>query len=267
MTNNYFNNQSHIDLLWDMGYLGRRVRVGIVDTGLYTTKGIKKRIACGHNFSLDISPRDDISSNCYHGLAVASLILSVAPSVKLVIAKVLNDKGEGDPRKTAEGIRYCIAQNCDIINCSVAGPADKELENAINEARAKGILVVAATGNDGKEKLMYPASYFNCIAVGSIDKDCNIADFSNYNVFVNLVAPGVDIPLKIDNERIIDSGTSFSAPLVAGVLALLKEKLRNDLKRKPTYDEIYNLLISNCEFIENVDIKKQGNGYINFKNV
>ena len=262
----YFNEQSHIDTLWDKGYTGKRVKVGIVDTGILASDiaKIKKNIICGHNFSLDCSGRNNITSSTYHGFAVASLVLSVAPKAKLVIAKVLNDEGMGDPRRTAQGIRYCISKKCDIINCSIAGPMDKDLENAVNEAHAKGVVVVSATGNDGKNRLLYPASYLNCLSVGSINEALEISPFSNYNVFMTMVAPGEDIIFDISGEKIMDSGTSFSAPLVSGTLALLKEKLKEELGRKPKYSELYDKLIKNCIIINNVDNIKQGYGYLDF---
>lgn len=262
----YFNEQSHIDVLWDKGYTGKRVKVGIVDTGILASDitRIKKNIVCGHNFSLDGSGRNNITSNTYHGFAVASLVLSVAPKAKLVIAKVLTDKGMGTPKRTAQGIRYCINKKCDIINCSIAGPMDSDLEDAINEAYDKGIIVVAATGNDGRKRLSYPASYLNCLSIGSINKSLDISSFSNYNVFITMVAPGEDLIFDINGEKIKDSGTSFSAPLVSGALALLKEKLKIELGRKPKYNELYNELIKNCVTVNNIDRVKQGHGYLDF---
>ena len=263
----YFNEQSHVDVLWEEGYTGKRVKVGIVDTGISASEitKINKNIICGHNFSLDGSPRNDFTSSTHHGYAVASLVLSVAPKAKLVIAKVLDDEGMGNPRRTARGIRYCIDKKCDIINCSIAGPMDKDLEDAVNEAYSKGIIVVAATGNDGRNRLLYPASYLNCISVGSINKSLEVSPFSNYNVFMTMVAPGEDIIFNINKEKITDSGTSFSAPLVSGTLALLKEKLKEELGRKPKYSELYDELIKNCVIINNIDNIKQGHGYLDFK--
>ena len=246
---------------------GKRVKIGIVDTGISRENYsmISENIIGGYNFSLDCTGRDNIKAKCYHGFAVASIVLNIAPKAKLVIAKVLNDKGEGDPKKTAEGIRYCISKKCHVINCSVAGPHDPELEEAVNEAYSKSIIVVGATGNDGRNKLLYPASYLNCIGVGACDKNNKLAEFSNYNVFMDLIAFGNKVEISTKKNIIIDSGTSFSAPLVTGTLALLREQFKLENNRSPKYDELRDLLLGNCIFDYNVDRLKQGNGFLNYK--
>ena len=88
MANNYFIEQSHIDILWDMGYKGKGIRVGVVDSGMRDKNhpSIKNKIVAGRNFSLDRRKKDDISSRCFHGEAVASLITEVAPNIELVVA-------------------------------------------------------------------------------------------------------------------------------------------------------------------------------------
>ena len=248
-------------------YTGKRVKIGVVDTGIsYDNYSmISNSILGGYNFALDGTGNDYIKSECYHGFAVASIILKVAPKAKLVIAKVLNDKGEGDPKKTAEGIRYCIRKKCHIINCSIAGPHDSDLEEAVNEAHARDIVVVGAAGNDGRNRLLYPASYLNCIGVGACDKNNKLAEFSNYNVFMDLIALGDKVEISTKKNIIIDSGTSFSAPLVTGKLALLREQFKLENNRPPKYGELRNLLLGNCVFILNMDRLKQGNGYLNYK--
>ena len=248
-------------------YTGKRVKIGIVDTGISRENYsmISENIIGGYNFSLDCTGRDNIKAECLHGFAVASIILKVAPKAKLIIAEVLNDRGEGDPKKTAEGIRYCIDKKCHIINCSVAGPHDPELEEAVNEAHAKGIVVVGATGNDGRNKLLYPASYLNCIGVGACDKNNKLAEFSNYNVFMDLIAFGDKVEISTKKNIIIDSGTSFSAPLVTGTLALLREQFKSKNNRTPKCEELRDLLLGNCVLDYNIDRLKQGNGYLNYK--
>ena len=149
--NNYFNEQSHVDILWGMGYTGKGIRVGIVDTGIQDLShpSICDNIIKGHNWSLDGSGRNNITSSSYHGLAVASLVTYVAPEVELVIAKVLDDEGYGNPMRTANGINYCINNNCDIINCSIAGPHEPILEETVNKAANSNIMIVASSGNGG----------------------------------------------------------------------------------------------------------------------
>ena len=242
----------------------KSVRIGIVDTGISSINYsmIGGNILSGHNFSLDGTDRHYIKSETYHGFAVASIILKVAPKAKLVIAKVLNDKGEGSPKRTAEGIRYCISKKCHIINCSIAGPHDPDLEDAVNEAYSKGIIVVGATGNDGRNRLLYPASYPNCIGVGACDKDNKLTKFSNYNIFMDLIAFGDEVRISTKKDIIIDRGTSFSAPLVTGELALLRRHFELRYNRPPKCDELKNMLLKKCIFNLSVDPIEQGNGHL-----
>ena len=265
MANNYFIEQSHIDILWAMGYTGKGIRVGLVDSGIRDINhpSIKNKIVAGRNFSLDRRKKDDISSRCFHGEAVASLITEVAPDIELVVAKALDNWGTGNPNTVAEAIRYCVNQGCDIINCSVATFDKPKLAEAVKWATDKGVIIVSATGNDGKYTKLYPSSYEEVISVGAIDKDCNLAYFSNYNEYIDVVALGVDLQVAIvDGGTIGASGTSFSAPLVAGTLALLKQKFIYDNKREPSRDELYNIMIGYCKVLDNIEPEKQGFGYI-----
>ena len=240
------------------------VRIGIVDTGISSINYsmIGGNILGGHNFSLDGTGRNYIKSETYHGFAVASIILKVAPKAKLVIAKVLNDEGEGTPKRTAKGIRYCISKKCHIINCSIAGPHDPDLEDAVNEAYSKGIVIVGATGNDGRNRLLYPASYLNCIGVGACDKDNKLTEFSNYNAFMDLIAFGDEVRIPTKEGIIIDRGTSFSAPLVTGELALLQQQFELKYNRLPKCDELKDMLLKKCIFDPSVDPIEHGNGYL-----
>ena len=103
------------------------------------------------------------------------------------------------------------------------------------------------------------------MSVGSISRDYHRSEFSNYNAFMTLLAPGENISFKVNNEEIIDSGTSYSAPLVSGTLALLKEKLKCELGRKPKYDEIHAMLVKNCVIANNIKMIEQGCGYLDFE--
>ena len=203
-----------------------KIRVGIVDTGIQNPDhpAIKGKIVAGCNFSLDRKKKNDISSTTYHGMAVASVITRTCPDVELVIAKVLNYWGEGTPNTTANGIIYCVNQGCEIINCSVAGPPSKKLEEAVKYANDRGVIVVAASGNDGKATKYYPACYPDVVTVGAMDNNGERADFSTHNEFVDTLAPGVDIEVAFRDGTINDTGTSFSAPYITGKISLLIKK-------------------------------------------
>ena len=203
------------------------VRIGIVDTGLQHPNhpAVSGKRVAGRNFSLDRKKKDDISSTTYHGMAVASVITRINPNVELVIAKVLNYWGEGTPNTTADGIIYCVNQGCKIINCSVAGPPSKKLEEAVRYANDKEVIVVAASGNDGKATKYYPACYPDVVTVGAADNEGNRADFSTHNECVDTLALGVDIEVAFRDGTIKDTGTSFSAPIITGKISLLIENL------------------------------------------
>ena len=217
-----------------------KIRIGIVDTGIQNPDhpAIKGKIVSCANFSYDGRKSTDILSNNSHGQAVASVITRVAPESELVIVKALDDLGVGTPDNVANGIRYCIAIGCDIINCSVATTHSRKLEEAVKLAYSLGVIVVAASGNVGSNIQFYPCSYKETIGVGAMDNDGKLADFSSQSKFVDILAPGVDVEVAYDKDGYtLMSGTSFATPFITGKLALLKEQYR-ELSPK----ELLNLL-------------------------
>ena len=268
----YFEVQSHISLLHKQGFKGKGIKVGVIDTGIAYKNhpAIKGKIIAGKNFTNDGRSSNDISSKHFHGQAVTSLVLAIAPQAEIVVAKVLDDKGSGDTGITTKGIKYCIEQGVDIINMSLGGGHDDEMEQAVREATDKGICVVVASGNEstGKPVESYPAAYDDSIAVGAIDANYNLADFSNFNNFIDVVAPGVKVKVADgQSDYSFANGTSFSAPIISGVLAVLKQKFINDFNRKPSDAELYGMLTYCCRFINNMDYNKQGHGFVDFKDL
>ena len=218
----------------------KKIRVGIVDTGIQNPDhpAIKNNIVSCANFSYDGRKSTDILSSNSHGQAVASVITRVAPESELVIVKTLDDLGVGTPDNVANGIRYCIAVGCDIINCSVATHHSRKLEEAVKLANNKGVIVVAASGNDGKATKYYPACYHYVVAVGAMNNNGKKADFSSRNEFVDILAPGVDIEVAYGKDGYtLMSGTSFATSFITGKLALLKEQYR-----ELNSEELLNLL-------------------------
>lgn len=272
---NYYMQQSHINLLWADGLTGSGIKVGVVDTGAQVDHPmIAGKIVAGKNFAGDGTQDPDDLSGHYHGTFVTSLIAGnymnnklygVAPNVEIVIARVFNDNGTGYREWVANGINYCIEQGCDIINCSLSFPSDSDtriLQQALENAIAQDISVVCTSGNTAEYEERYPSAYDNAISIGSIDYDYDISSFSTYNNFVDIVAPGDNIYAAYTNsEYTTASGTSASAPLISGTLALLKQKFIRDFGRKPNEAELFAMLIKQTRALPDIDRQHQGHGY------
>src|SRR5205085_760750 len=132
-----------------------------------------------------------------------------------------------------------------IINLSLGGPStSSSLQSAINYAWSKNIVIVAAAGNAGNSTPEYPAACSNVVAVSATDSNDALASFSSYGSDVALSAPGVNITTTtMDGGYGTVSGTSFSSPIVSGLVALMatiNPQLSNaqlvDLLKKNTDD-------------------------------
>lgn len=197
------------------------------------------------------------SSAAYHGTAVSSLIAGRANNSiggsgmswgsKVLPVQVLDDSGDGDTISVALGIRYAVDQGVNIINMSLGTNSDDPLvSEQIDYATQNGVIVIAASGNDGCDCVSYPARYPSVIAVGATNAANGLAGFSSYGTNLDIVAPGVNLCSVIWTNTATTglntcglNGTSFSSPLVAGAVALL-------LSQNPTLTpaQVNNALIS-----------------------
>jgi hypothetical protein len=140
---------------------------------------------------------------------------------------VLSETGEGSHFTVAAGIDWAVAHGADVINMSLTGPSGSvTLLDAVRNASRAGVVLVAASGNYNSS-VGYPAAYDDVIAVGSNDAAGNRSWFSNYGPELDLLAPGELIPTTAcdcaewNGGYVLVNGTSFSAPHVAGVAALV----------------------------------------------
>ena len=219
---------------WRSGLTGKGVTVAIVDSGLSGATGDidKSRVLPGKNCVGGTGVDDTLG----HGTFVAGVIgatkdngvgiAGIAPGVTIVPIKCYATD-ETDFAAQAAGIYAAVDEyHCDILNISAGDPEIvPEVEAAIRHALDEGVIVVAAAGNSGDTQLLYPASYDGVISVSNVGRDLVLSATSNKNDHVWVTAPGREIvslgrlPLTVK----MSSGTSFSAPAVAGVAALLKE--------------------------------------------
>jgi subtilisin family serine protease/predicted GH43/DUF377 family glycosyl hydrolase len=126
-----------------------------------------------------------------------------------------------------EGIIYAAENGADIISCSWGGynVYSRYVEDVIEYANSMGAIVIAAAGNDNTDEPFYPSSYEDVISVAGTDTNDNQSNFSNYGQHIDLSAPAESIYGPLSNGRYgVASGTSLSAPLVAGVAGLVKAK-------------------------------------------
>ncbi|MGB5107549.1 MAG: S8 family serine peptidase [Candidatus Zixiibacteriota bacterium] len=227
---------------------GTAVKVAIIDTGLnfdhpqFAAKSA--HVHSGYDFvDDDLDATDEpggVASG--HGTFVAGAIALVAPGADLYAYRTLDTLGRGTGYTLARSIVRAVDDGCRVINLSLGlrGSHDA-LQDAIDYAESLGVVVIAAAGNDstGDENLFpFPAHKSSVIAVAAVDSLNFKADFSNWGKKVDLCAPGTRVYAPhLDTLFAWWDGTSFSAPMVTGVVALMLQ-IAPDL----TVDAIDSLL-------------------------
>ncbi|MBC7544513.1 MAG: S8 family serine peptidase [Candidatus Sericytochromatia bacterium] len=217
------------------------VTIAIIDTGIDRNHpDLRGRITGGYNVLEPKSPPTDENGHGTHvaGIAAASsnVLSGMAPNCKIMPIKVANAHGMASTSQIAEGIAYAALHGADVINLSIGGPApSKTLEKAVAACVKRNIPLVAAMGNDGSNKPMYPAAYAGVIAVGATNQRDEVTNYSQKGRWISVVAPGDGIisttPTYTTNliqtgattakyGRL--SGTSMAAPLVSGIVAMMR---------------------------------------------
>lgn len=205
---------------------GNGVKVAVLDTGVTSHSAFGSTIS---GINLVPLPGDPSAQNG-HGTAVASMIVGansltpgVAPGADIFSVRIANDLGQSDSFLLAQGIVAAVDSGAQLINISMASQGDSALvRNAIEYARAAGSLIIAAAGNNGLDRVSYPAANAGVIAVGAVDALGNHLDFSNSGVQLAISAPGFGVNAAwTGNQAASVNGTSFSSPIVAGAIAAL----------------------------------------------
>jgi hypothetical protein len=165
-----------------------------------------------------------------HGTAVASLVAGsapgargVAPAADLLSIRVTGADGRSDAFSVAQGILAALDSGARVINISLGGHATSPvLGEAIERALARGVAVVASSGNDQAGRLAWPAAHEGVVSVGATDARGVQAIFSNSGDTLQLTAPGYGLRTAgLSGTRVDFSGTSASAPVVSGAIAAL----------------------------------------------
>ncbi|MBD2613143.1 S8 family serine peptidase [Nostoc punctiforme FACHB-252] len=244
--------------VWTKGYTGQGIVVAVLDSGVdYNHADLSSNIWTNTREIPDNGIDDDfngyvddfygwnfVSNNnktldVYgHGTHVAGTIAAanndfgvtgIAYNAKIMPVKVLGDDNKGTYSGFSQGIYYAVNNGAKVINMSLNGTVpDSGLEAAIQYAASMGVIVVMAVGNSAGLTPLYPAYYATNwgLAVGAVDSNKNLADFSNragsdFNM-AYVTAPGVSVYSTLPNQTYgFYNGTSMAAPHVAGVAALI----------------------------------------------
>jgi len=223
------------DLAYDAGYSGEGVVVALLDTGVDVSHpDLAENLMEGWNF---VDNNGNVTDVDGHGTMVAGIVAAaanngigvagVASNVTIMPLKVISESG-GSLIDINLAIRYAADNGADVIGMSLGGTLTKgsiAMETAVNYAYQKGCVLVAAAGNNDTTEPFYPAAYENVIAVSAINETDQKASFSNYGDYIDFCAPGVNIVTTgKDGGYVSGSGTSFAAPFVTGVVAVMLSK-------------------------------------------
>ena len=232
---------------WDRTTGSPAVVIAIVDSGIDSTH---PDLAGAVRQGRDFVERDDNATdpqNSGHGTAVAGVAAARANNgfggvgscfgCDVLPLRVLRPEGYALNADTAAAIDYAVDRGAAVVNTSIYGESSPDgLRQALVRARAAGVLVVAAAGNEGKSTPEYPAAFPEAISVAAAEGG-RLAPFSSFGDWVKFAAPACAPVTVIGGTSAVACGTSVSTPLVAGIVALLRAQAPY-----ATADELENAL-------------------------
>ncbi|MBD2566618.1 S8 family peptidase [Anabaena lutea] len=254
---------------------GSGIKVAVIDTGITQVRDLAEtKFVKGYDFVNDTEVANDDNG---HGTHVAGTVAQatnnnygvagVAYEASLMPLKVLNAYGSGTVADIAEAIKFAADKGADVINMSLGGGGESQLmKEAIEYAHRKGVVIIAAAGNESTNGASYPARYPHVIGVSAFGPDGEKAEYSNYGAGVDISAPGGSETGSILQETIDENGegvflglqgTSMASPHVAGVAALIKAAGVTDT------DEILKVLQQSARVIQDDGLNYYGAGQLN----
>jgi subtilisin family serine protease len=247
---------------------GAGIKIAVLDTG-----GTDHQELAGNVIDVfDCTGHNDAADRQGHGTHVAGIIaakdndfgvLGVAPEAQIYCMKVLDNNGRGGYNTIEAGIKKAMELGVDIINMSLGSSSQppETFHQVIKEAYDRGIFIVAAAGNDGS-RVNWPASYDEVIAIGAIDENGNLTDFSSRGTEISVIAPGDNIySTWLNQGYAVLRGTSQASPFVTGIIALIlsTHKSNPDMPPIKTLAELFVELNKLCDPKGRICDGKDGN--------
>lgn len=221
---------------WNITRGSPNVTIAVIDEGIYPNSDISLNIMRdkSYNFLANNHNTNPMLRSDTHGTHVAGVIVSqkdngrgiagICPECRIINMLVLSGDEGTDSRTIMNAVLLAVGNGAKIITMSLGGTYKSDYEEYIFKTLSdRGIIFLAAAGNDGTAEKNYPAAYKGVIAVGATDNTDRIASFSNYGDWVNIYAPG-DLIISDcgTSSSCFKSGTSMATPIVAGVIGLMK---------------------------------------------
>ena len=215
------------------------VKIGLIDGGVSKTFS-EETTANLHQASFIDSPASE--GAIMHGTSIAAILADPdrLKGVELYSAAVVDQDESGNeyssPTAILKALNWMVLNDVKVVNISLSGPPNKVLETALDAASEKGLITVAAVGNQGRNSApQFPAAYENVLAATAVDVQGEIYDKAVRGSHVDFSAPGVDIYISSAGQGKYISGTSIAAPFVTAAIAssasLTDYKSRNDVIR------------------------------------
>jgi thermitase len=237
---------------WDMTRGSPSVTIAVIDSGIDPFHpDLSANLIPGYNF---VAGNNDTRDIYGHGTAVAGAagalgnsgigVAGVAWTNSIMPLVVLDSAGYGTVANVASAITYAADHGVKVINLSLAfNGSTLTLQNAVNYAWSRGVVIVAAAANASTNTPYYPAALTNVIAVSAADQNDNRASFSNYGNWIDVSAPGVSVYTTANGGGYqYSAGTSLSSPIVAGLAALVFSANPN-----LTNTQVVNLITANAD--------------------
>jgi minor extracellular protease Epr len=244
-----------IPKLWNKNK-GENISVMVCDTGIIDHEDLKENI--DHDKAASFIDNEDYIDHQGHGTCVAGVIaakdsgfgtVGVAPHCKIIPVKSLSNKGFATNRSLEQSLEYATKIKPDIVNMSLGGQYEQGdiFHKFLKELELLNIPVICAMGNYGENYSCFPADYPETIGVTSYRKDRNISNFSSRSHDADFALPGEDIlTTNLNNQYSIVNGTSFAAPFLSGLVAIILSEAK---KKNIVYTtkQIKELLIQTCK--------------------
>ena len=224
---------SNLPAAWDVTTGSESVSIAIVDSGVQATHpDLAGGVDPGYDFvDRDTDPADVVG----HGTAVAGIAAARANnglgaagacwSCRILPLRVLGLDGFARFATMALAIDEAVARGAAVVNLSLYGAnGSGALEASIRRARAAGVVVVAAAGNEGTTTPQYPAAYADALGVAATDENGGLAVYSSRGDWVKLAAPGCTPTTQLGGGFGAGCGTSGAAPVVAGIVGLMRAR-------------------------------------------